>query len=333
MKNIQVLISLALLTVLTACNTGGNKERLILTNITGEPNEVLVVINKTSWENGNGKSLKNCLEEAYYGLPQYEPSLKAIQIEKSGFSNMFQLYRNIIDVKISSSVKSNKIWFGNDVYARPQAYLKIEAVNGLEFSELVEKNAEKIRRFFKDAEIERLQKAYKNHFSVEIMKHIKEKFNIRVEIPANYKLEKDSANFSWISFETPQMSQGIFVYSYPYQDTAQFSKENLLNKRDYFLKRFVEGAKENSYMQTEHDYPVRRLAKLDKNNFYSVSLEGLWRVEGDFMGGPFISFSFPDQNNENIICIDTYVYNPKKDKRNFIMQLEAIAKTARYLKE
>ena len=322
----------ALLTVLTACNTGTNKERIILTNISGELNEVLVVMQQSSWESETGKSLKNILQSDYYALPQYEPSFKVIQIDRSGFTNIFQLYRNIVDVNISTTVKTSKIWFGNDVYSRPQSYIKIEAKNGIEFIKLVEKNAQKIKLFFKNAEIARLQSTYKNRFNEDVLKHIKKKFEIRVEIPANYKLETDSSNFSWISFETPQISQGIFIYEYNYTDTSQFNLENLINTRNNFLKEYVPGPRKNSYMCTEMDFPVRRTTNLDTNGFYSVFLEGLWKVEGDFMGGPFISYSFPNKDKTSIICIDAYVYGPKKDKRNLILQLEAIIKTVRYLK-
>jgi len=263
-------------------------------------------------------------------LPQSEPLFKVIHIDRTGFTNMFQLYRNIIDIKISNTIKKSKIWYGNDVFARPQSYIKIEAKTGIEFIKIINQNAERIKSFFRKAEIKRLQASYTNHFSVKIMKHLKKKFNIRVDIPANYKLETDTTNFSWISFETPELSQGIFVYSYPYTDTAQFSTKQLIVKRDEFLKKFVPGPSPNSYMKTEPEFPVRKFANIDTSNFYSVFLEGLWRVEGDFMGGPFISYSFPDKENQKIICLDAYVYCPKKDKRNFIMQLEAIVKTARY---
>lgn len=323
-------IYLSIVLLLTACNTGNQKDRLILTNITGELNDVLVVMEKENWDNESGKSLKSILIEPYYGLPQYESSLKAIQIEHSGFSNMFQLYRNIIDVTISNKVEQSKIWYGKDVYARPQAFLKIEAKNGLEFMSMLNKNAQAILDFFKNAEIERLQSSYKNHSSDDIVKHLIKKFGIKVDVPANYKLEVDSNQFSWIAFETPEMSQGIFVYSYNYKDTSQFNKQNLLIQKNYFLKRFVPGPKEGSYMTTEDEYPVKMDSKINANGLFSVTMEGLWKTEGDFMGGPFVSYIFPDKNNEKIICIDAYVYCPKKDKRNFIMQLEAIIKTARY---
>jgi len=332
MKRISFLILVILLTVLTSCNTQDQKKRVILTNITGELNDVLVVIDKNSWKNNSGQSLKNILQEECYALPQSEPLFKVIQIDPSDFTNMFQLYRNIIDIKISSQFKKSKIWFGNDVFARPQAYIKIEAKNGLEFIKMVEQNKIKIQNFFRDAELQRLQKSYKNHFSVDIMKHLKQKFKIKMDIPANYKLETDTNSFSWISFETPEMSQGLFIYSYSYTDTSQFNSKNIISSRDQFLKQFVPGPTKGSYMKTEPEFPVRQTVNLDSNNFYSVFIEGLWRLEGDFMGGPFISYSFPDKENKKIICCDAYIYCPKKDKRNFIMQLEAIIKTAKYSK-
>jgi len=330
MKNISLLLIITSLLLITSCTSKSNKERVILTNITGELNDVLVVMDNNSWENESGKALKKILHSPYYGLPQYEANFKSIQIEKNGFTNMFQLYRNIIDVNISANIKSSKIWFGNDVYSRPQSYLKIQAKNGIEFIKLIEKNSDKIIKFFKDAEIDRLQAAYKNHFSPDILKHIRKKFNVRIDIPANYKLETDTNNFTWISFETPQMSQGIFIYEYNYNDTSQFNKTNLLQMRNEYLKNYVPGERLNSYMTTELEYPVRKTTNIDSNGVYSVFLEGLWRVEGDFMGGPFISYSIPDKENNKIICVDAYVYCPKKDKRNFIMQLEAIIKTLRY---
>ncbi len=330
MNKLAFIISLILLTVLTACNTGEKKERIILTNITGELNDVLVVMKDVNWKNNTGKALKNILQKDCYALPQYESIFKTIQIKPSDFTNMFQLYRNIIDVKISSQIKKSKIWYGKNVFSKPQSYIKIEAKNSHDFIKIINKNSGKIKDFFRNAEIKRLQDSYTNRFSVDIMKKNKKKFNIKIDIPANYQSETDTTSFSWVSFETPEMSQGIFIYSYPYQDTAQFNAKNIIKMRDLFLKKFVPGPRKNSYMHTEPEFPVRRSVNIDENNFYSVFIEGLWRVEGDFMGGPFISYSFPNKENTKIICVDAYVYCPRKDKRNFMMQLEAIIKTAEY---
>ncbi len=314
---------------LTSCNRG-KEEKILLTNITGELNDVLVVMKDMNWNSESGKSLNEVLTYPYAGLPQEEPSFHVIHIKPEGFTNVFQIYRNIIEVNIGEDIKKPNIWYGKDVFAKTQSFLRIEAPNSKQFRELINENAELIREFFRKAEIQRLQRSYKNHFSEDIMMHLKKNYGIKVDIPANYKLDKVADNFSWISFETPDMSQGIFVYSYPYTDTTQFNLDNLLTARDSVLKENVGGPLKGSYMQTEKRVPIKREAKMNKDGFYNVTLQGLWRVEGDFMGGPFISYAFLDKSNRQVICVDGYVYNPRKDKRNFIMQLEAILKTTRY---
>jgi hypothetical protein len=50
-------------------------------------------------------------------------------------------------------------------------------------------------------------------------------------------------------------------------------------------------------------------------------------VHNDFMGGPFISYTFVDPSLERVITLDGYVYNPGDLKRNFIRQMEAIFHT------
>jgi hypothetical protein len=52
-------------------------------------------------------------------------------------------------------------------------------------------------------------------------------------------------------------------------------------------------------------------------------------VENDFMGGPFINFTFLDEKRNRLISMDGYVYNPNEFKRNFLRQMESIFYTLR----
>jgi len=56
-------------------------------------------------------------------------------------------------------------------------------------------------------------------------------------------------------------------------------------------------------------------------------MRGLWKVQNDFMGGPFVNVSFLDSVNNRIICMDAYVYRPNKDKRELLRELEAVMYT------
>jgi dTDP-D-glucose 4,6-dehydratase len=57
---------------------------------------------------------------------------------------------------------------------------------------------------------------------------------------------------------------------------------------------------------------------------YGVAVRGLWRTEGDFMGGPFVTYAFLDERKQEVVFIDSYTYAPKFDKREYVKSMEAM---------
>ena len=45
-------------------------------------------------------------------------------------------------------------------------------------------------------------------------------------------------------------------------------------------------------------------------------------VEGDFMGGPFVSYTTVDTATDRVFTLDCYVYSPKLPKRNYMREVE-----------
>ena len=58
-------------------------------------------------------------------------------------------------------------------------------------------------------------------------------------------------------------------------------------------------------------------------------MRGLWRVQGDMMGGPFVSLTRLDEQNNRVIVAEGFVYAPETEKRNFIRRIEAALYTLR----
>jgi hypothetical protein len=67
-----------------------------------------------------------------------------------------------------------------------------------------------------------------------------------------------------------------------------------------------------------------------KDGNYAAETRGLWRVENDFMGGPFVNLAILDLLQNRVVVLDGYVYAPGKDKRNFLRQVEAMMYSARF---
>ena len=48
------------------------------------------------------------------------------------------------------------------------------------------------------------------------------------------------------------------------------------------------------------------------------------------MGGPFVSITTLDTKNSRMITIDGYVFAPEFDKREYLREVEAIIKSAKF---
>ena len=59
-------------------------------------------------------------------------------------------------------------------------------------------------------------------------------------------------------------------------------------------------------------------------------MRGFWDVEGDFMGGPFVSYTTVDTATDRVFTLDCYVYSPKLPKRNYMREVEHLLHLAAF---
>lgn len=291
--------------------------------VTGGSGEVLVLINDALWESAVGDTLKSILNDTQLGLPQDEPVLDVIHINHNAFSSMFKTHRSILDLRVSAKVKKSNLAVKDELYAKTQSFMKVEAKNNKAMIELLQENRNKIVAYFLLGERNRKIKTFRRNVVQEIFEKVKSKYQFTLSFPSGYKINKDEPDFLWISNETPTTSQGMFIYSYDYLSEDIFSKDQIIKRRNNLLKKYVPGPSEGSYMATEMSYPILS-RQFDFGGNYAYETRGLWQVENDFMGGPFVSVTFLDEKNNRVICMDSYVYYPNNNKREMLRELEAI---------
>ena len=95
------------------------------------------------------------------------------------------------------------------------------------------------------------------------------------------------------------------------------------------MKVNIPGAYENTYMTTSNAIlPEYREKKI--NGKFAAEVRGLWEVEGDAMGGPFVSITRLDEVNQRIITAEVFIFSPEKNKRNTLRRIEASLYTLRF---
>jgi hypothetical protein len=306
--------------LLQSCTNDGQVMHKI---ISGRASELVVVISKNSWEGTTGKLIRETIAQSQLGLPQDEPIFDLVDVPHAAFKSIFKSTRNIIQTSISVNVKNEGISFKDDVWAYPQATVTIEAKSAEKFEEIFNENKNKILSYFIAAEKERLTMSYKKIYEKGVYNVLNKDFGLTMKVSPGFAIAEREKDFIWLKYETPEISQGIIVYTIPYSSDSTFTVNYLRPVRDKILKANIPGPTKGSYMTTEKRFEqLYNIFEHNKN--YASEMRGLWRVENDFMGGPYVSLAELDANNQRVVVAFGYVYAPSKDKRNLLRQVEAM---------
>ena len=320
---LQLILALLFsITLLAGCKESGLQ---LKQSVSGKAGEIVVVANKVYWESEPGTLLRDILACDYPLLPQKEPSFTLINIPENAFTNIFQIHRNIIIVKTDEKLTEPKFIIQEDVWSAPQTVITIAAPDMAALTELIEKKREAIFNTFEQSERNRVIRNSKRYEEKSLRNIVAESFGGSPYFPTGYSLKKRTDDFIWISYESTYINQGIFVYKYPVKDSTTMTLEGLIAARNEVMEKNVPGMLEGSYMTTtmiREREPQLKWIKYKDRSF--GELRGLWEVQNDYMGGPFVQHAFYDKDGKNIIVVEGFVYAPRYDKRNYLRQVESI---------
>lgn len=310
----------------------GNKERF-LTSATGSIYECLVVC-----EEGVQEPICSVLGGDMYGLPQMEPYFTVSHVIPSQFDNYLKSSRNILEIDINpNQYTQTRASQSRDVWSKPQAYIRIQAPSKEELIAYWELNGEQIREWYVREELSRQIRFYRSDTN----KSAREKLNKQgydMLIQTDFMLIMDTAirvngqemNVVWSCNNKGPMRKDLVVWSYPYTAQEQFENESIIDMRNAVLGRLVTAQVPGSHMGTEYKHfpPVtRNVAALQDTigGFYAAETRGLWKIlDGEAMGGPFVSLTRLDQVNGRVVTAEAFLYASGQKKRNALRQLEAI---------
>lgn len=323
-----IIIAVAVLFV--ACG-GRQNEALKKKSSSGKTLEVLLVANKGQYYGMTRDLIDSIFRQPQDCLPQPEPRFDVVNIPVSSLHNaqMFRMHRNIILCELKAD-NPDKVYIERDKWASPQVVVGIEAKSEASLRDLLRKYEHRIVEAIYEAEHQRIINAFYNIRNVELMNRIKEKFGFELTVSEDFMWASEDDGFAWIRKETKDFSLGVLVNVTPYRNEDQFTPEKIYNRLDTIMRRHVPGPAEGSYMCTERRVePVTRKVDYEGSD-YCIETHGLWRLQGDFMGGPYVNYSMLSPDGKNIIDLVGFVYCPRFNKRDYLMQVEGICNSLKW---
>ncbi len=305
---------------LISCN---QSDKVTLVNSSGRINHVLIVIKNSDWQSEVGDALREIIGEPVDGLPQEEAQFSINQVPPNTFNSLFKRSRNILFVGIDTS---KMIYTNSNIYANPQKTLTILGKNRKELVDNINSHKDDIINTFKKNDLIIYQKKVTKEFHK--LKNIEtfKKLNFSLKIPKSYAKVDDTGDFLWYRNSITKGFLSIVCYEIPVLNNSEITEQLLKKYRDSIGKKFIPGQFDNTYFKTEPQFtPVSKEVILSQKN--AIESRGLWIVENDFMGGPFISYAIEDPEYNRVLVIMGFSYSPSAKKRDFVFELEAILKT------
>ena len=328
---IKIVAIILTVSMMTAC--AENRNRSGKDRSTGGTAEILVVVqNDDQWNGRIGDSLRHFFMDYQYGLPQPEARNELKHIKEAGFSDLFMKNKCILQVEINPSLEKAVAETAVDLWAAPQRYVKISAPNITTWVELFDKQKEVYQQWFDVVERARILNVFRPTKDEAIEKAVAKKFGFTLTVPQGFYIAKDEPDFMWLRKELERSSACIVIYQTPYLDTLQFEVNSLVAMRDMMMQQHIPGPSEGSYMGTETEFVPPLVTTV--NDFpagYTKEMRGMWKVVNDFMGGPFVSYTFADSRTGKLVTVEGYYYEPNQKKRNMLLQLEAIAYSLKFV--
>ena len=320
----RLFIALFALSLLTSC---GN-DAIVLPKSIGNFGQVLVVVDNSKWQGNIGNEIRQTFGKLQVGLPQPEKTLSTSQIPPRGFNSMFKPTRNVFILELADTTGIKTIY---NRFSSPQTVVYASATSEQELINLIKDRGNEIVETFRTADIRYLQNIFVNKRLDDSQYKTFQNLNISLTIPEEFRTVDDTGEFLWLrqhlksGIARGAGNNNILVYALPLQDD-QTIVDGIIPMRDAIGERYIPGAKEGMYMITEAAYtPYTVETKIKDNKVFET--RGKWEVKNDFMAGPFLNYAIVDEKNDRLLVVEGFTYAPSVDKKNFVLELEAIAKS------
>ncbi|MEQ9298937.1 MAG: DUF4837 family protein, partial [Cyclobacteriaceae bacterium] len=343
-----------ILFLISACDdgskkTGDSEEKYYLPDAGGNIGEMLVLMDSAKWQGELGKVVRQTFAASVPGLPQDEAYYDLKYISPRKFNSVLKFAKNVMIVMTLESnspdsralrkdftaqslnrINSEPDLFmttRTDEFARGQEILYLFSKDEESLISKIKENQNRLVSHFNKIESDRIANKIFSRRELNIEKRLMEDQKFSFKIPEGYDLAKNLPNFVWLRFLDLEYEKNVFVYHEPYTSDELFKTKDITAFREKITGTLMRDAeKPEIYMtyQPELDFEVKEINFKGK---FALETRGLWKLSDISGGGPFVSYTFVDQELNRLYYVEAYVFAPSKDKFPLMREMNTILKS------
>jgi len=268
--------------------------------------------------------------EPYYNLKFSEPEtfsqLKSqsqviVGALKRDNNTGHQLVKKLLPEKqFESTLNGDPIILGEDVYAKKQLFMIINANSKEHLMDHVEEKRKQFRKVFNDQFIDRQNRfLFGDDRNMKLEDSLKSEYGWTIKIPWGWDRIKNrpDSNFVWLGREMPFQWIGI-----------GWVKGNVLSN-ELLVGDYVWKWPKDNYKSIQINTHKFELDKISHGDTFAWRAQGVWETISlkESKGGPFRSYLFYDSLNDLTYHLNFLIHHPGDDKTIFMRQMDMIIKT------
>lgn len=290
----------------------------------GSHAELLVIIDDALWASKVGLALKKQIAQPFPGLPTPESLFNVIPVSPTGVTALLKRTKSVIVVE----ERDTSVYrVERNLWAQPQIVVYISGSKA-EIAHHIRQNAKEFTHLFREHDKSLLQARLSKNAYQDLPPAMKKMGIKKMLIPKNLELATDHDSVLVFWSRGMKTDQGLLVYKRPMRDDI-LPGQDVVAARNAVCKIYIPGVFDGSYMTTETDMPPTQ-AMVSLGGQFGIETRGIWKTEGDKMGGPFISYTIYPEQTDHIITVEGWFYGPGIKKRNFMLEMEAYLQTIQF---
>jgi len=318
----------------------------------GPVDEVIVVMDSTQWNSETAMAIR----ETFGGLletvptPENKYSLTFRDFKNNNQLEQLKEFKNVIFAgPISDSTNVSKFINGilsdevkqrvrleesfafplRDQWVRDQWTLVLTSMSDEALAEKILNSEEELVGHLTDRELERRKEnIFRRGEQVAISDSLWDEHGWKVRMQHDYIQVIDSSNAVMFRRYLPKNNRWMWAWWKNDVEDAKFITQEWINAtRDSLMEQLVQGEREGSYVTTDYRRPLETREIDTDDRLIAYETMGLWRMTNDFMGGPFVHFTYYDQLTERLFMVEYAQFAPSVNKRRFVRQFQTMGRT------